>query len=793
LNTTTLSVDPYNFTAEIFRADGAPFLLKAYQITSGGFRVRIEPIRPESFVRFDAARDPNIINLSAIDARNRFTHEQKANESILKADNGESLRITYDPVTFELLKDGEVLLRANADRRLLFESNENITVKSEVFQGLVDKLRNGASAVALDFHFNGANIQLSGLSPRSLRFNLLDTYRQRLIRLFTIGAFGEYGVVPFIIGHAPSYSAAFFWINPSDSFVEISRTSESRKVWMLSEAGYIDFVLFSGQPNSLLEQYTTLTGKPMFAPLFALGYHQCKWGYVSQELVEEIIGKLQEHSIPFDTIWLDIDHLKGRAPFIFDRKTYPDPPRLFKLLKDRFLVRITDPHVPISSTAMYTEGDKNKLFVRKNGRTYVAECWPGRSSWPNFLDAKARTWWGSHFTLTKGMPANVHIWNDMNEPAVFGPTANDGTFPKDLIHTTTDGVEHEDREVHSLYGLLNAAGTYLGLLNRTGGVYRPFILTRSFFSGTQKFAWTWSGDNTAQWVDLRVSIASLVVSGLGGVPFTGTDVGGFFGNSTEELLVRWYQAGAWCYPFFREHCDINAAFREPYLLSGESLTIIRSVIRDRYRLLPLWYTAVRKANLTGEPVVKPLWFEFPSVAELHTLETEVLVANSILVVPIATPSPARVTVIKPPGRWYRFFNGTELTKDVNLSVPLSDIPVYIRGGKIVPIYSRYALSTKEILTTPITLHIALDENGHAEGDLYLDDGETHAFLTGQYLQKRFEFSNGALRSFTEGGTIPDKLAGIRLERLVIYDAVRTQRSVNQSLADDFVIEREREL
>jgi alpha-glucosidase (family GH31 glycosyl hydrolase) len=373
----------------------------------------------------------------------------------------------------------------------------------------------------------------------------------------------------------------------------------------------------------------------------------------------------------------------------------------------------------------------------------------------------------------------------MNEPAVFGPTSAEGTFPKNLIHKTSNGIEHEDREVHNLYGLLNAAATYFGLINRTAGKYRPFLLTRSFFSGVQKFAWTWSGDNSARWVDLRVSIASLIVSGLGGVPFTGTDVGGFFGNSTEELLIRWYQTGAWCYPFFREHADFNSAFREPYLFRKKD--IIRSVIQDRYKLLPFWYTAIRNANLTGEPVVQPLWMEFPNVSEFHTIESEVIVGNSILVVPIVTPKPLEVFVMKPPGKWYDFFNGRELVKSGNVSVSLSEIPVFIRGGKIVPMYTKTAMSTKEILATPITLLIALDERGKAFGNLYLDDGETNLFMEGEYLQKSFAFENGILTSKTFGKKVPEVIAQMRIDRVIVYGDRKIVWKANVKIADEFTI------
>jgi alpha 1,3-glucosidase len=220
-------------------------------------------------------------------------------------------------------------------------------------------------------------------------------------------------------------------------------------------------------------------------------------------------------------------------------------------------------------------------------------------------------------------------------------------------------------------------------------------------------------------------------------------------------------------------------------MTKNTFEIILSAIEDRYRMLPMWYTAVRKANLTGEPVVQPLWFEFGSIPQFHVLESEVLVGNSLLVVPVVSSSPAVVSVVKPPGKWYNFFNQSELSESMNYSVrSTKEIVVFIRGGKIVPAYSKSARSTKEILATPITLHIALDEENSAQGELYLDDGETHGFLEGKYLQNSFEFGGGVLKVKANGEGIPEQLLGMRIDRLVFYGGMVTEINVNLSLAKD---------
>jgi alpha-glucosidase (family GH31 glycosyl hydrolase) len=203
-------------------------------------------------------------------------------------------------------------------------------------------------------------------------------------------------------------------------------------------------------------------------------------------------------------------------------------------------------------------------------------------------------------------------------------------------------------------------------------------------------------------------------------------------------------------------------------------------------MLPLWYTAVRNANLTGEPVVQPLWFEFPDEEALHTVESEVLVGGALLVAPAIAPRPMAVLVVKPPGKWYSFVDGIELVADANLAVGLSEVPVYIRGGRIVPAYTKSAMTTQEILATPITLHIALDEKGTAVGSLYLDDGETHKFLEGEFLKKTFTFADGVLSSTTTG-KVPEQLAAMIIDQLVFYSKEKVARKVDVRLVEEFSV------
>ncbi|KAK3104246.1 glucosidase II, partial [Teratosphaeriaceae sp. CCFEE 6253] len=205
---------------------------------------------------------------------------------------------------------------------------------------------------------------------------------------------------------------------------------------------------------------------------------------------------------------------------------------------------------------------KDLAVHNKDDNIYEGWCWPGSSYWIDCFSPKARDWWKGLFRYDKfkGSAKNTFIWNDMNEPSVFnGPET---TMPKDNIHH--GGWEH--RDVHNINGLTLINATYDALLARDKDEdkhpVRPFVLTRSFFAGSQRMGAMWTGDNQAAWPHLEASIPMILSMGISGFPFAGADVGGFFGNPSKELLTRWYQAGAF-YPFFRGHAHIDTRRREP--------------------------------------------------------------------------------------------------------------------------------------------------------------------------------------------------------------------------------------
>ncbi|KAH0788482.1 glycosyl hydrolase [Histomonas meleagridis] len=731
-----------------------PLSLIVYQAEGSGIRIRVENDPSiENYKRFDLSKEELVIDQNAINTHSPMTYAKDGGEITLQFADNEQISITSQPLTITFSRNNEKIIIVNAEKHLVYEYGNSPVPQENHLLIYRDPIPHGASAVATDFTFLGESVHLSGLCERASPLNLSDTVDP--IRLFNTDAFKYkydnpihiYGSVPFVMSHNTQHTTGLFWMNSSDTYASIKTTEIGRNLHLISETGFLDFLLFSGSFSDIMRKFTRITGRPLMPPIFSLGYHQCKWGYKSQAEVEKVMSELDRVGIPYDAIWLDVDHLEGKAPFQVNRKTFPHIEETIDKLKqdERYLIRLCDPHFPVKGNhKQYTEAlQQNFLIKEPSGTPYTGACWPGKCSWPDFLNPLCRDWYSQQYHYSEdNQSPNVFIWNDMNEPSIFA--SDQGTFPKKLIHY--NGTE--TRDTHNIYGLLNTAATYKGLLERDENIrYRPFILTRSFYAGSQKYAFIWTGDNTGSWEHLSISLDMIMSCGLCGMPFVGADVGGFFNSSPGDLIARWYQVGSWCYTFFREHCVTNASYREPYLFNGEIFDAMKNAVIDRYRMLSYFYTESYKTHITGAPLIKPLWAIFPEVDQMHTLRNQVIVGDSILVAPVISKEAKTLTVTKPPGVWYSIWNGIVLNENNNnINVGMLDIPIYLRGGRIIPVYKEIGKSALLTMTKPLMLIIALDENLKAEGEMFLDDGKTFDYINKKCIYCKFTFDNGKLKS-----------------------------------------------
>ena len=496
----------------------------------GASRMRIQPVKEENFVRFDCAKEPTIVNQEELQKIGNAKMSVEK-EKIILVDVRDKKRIEIQKKPFLVTtydKDGKKRVSLNQEDNAVFETNRDKEKEPDLFKsynwgGHNDEFKNGPTSVAINIDFHLKDTKISGLPSHTLPVNLQQTANVNdPIRLFNTdineyeikSEMSMYGAIPFILGHSVEGADGIFWCNPSETWADIV-TNDIKRVRLMSEGGYIDVFLFTGTHKDVVDKFTTITGRPQLVPMFGLGFHQCRWGYLTAKEVAEVDEKLDSAVVPHDVLWLDLDYADDKKYFTFHPTNFKNPEKLLDKLNHnkRHLVVLIDPHLKVDNDySVYKEAlDKNLFIKEKDGvSSFVGNCWPGRSSWPDFLNPEARSWWESNYAYAKYKHSkpNLHIWNDMNEIAVFDSC--DLTAPRDLIHYGNI----EEREVHNIYGHLMVSSSFGGLVKRDQNQNsRPFILTRSFFAGSQKYALVWTGDNTANWDHLLSSIQMVLTYG----------------------------------------------------------------------------------------------------------------------------------------------------------------------------------------------------------------------------------------------------------------------------------------
>ncbi|KAJ3133689.1 hypothetical protein HK100_004149 [Physocladia obscura] len=657
----------------------------------------------------------------------------------------------------------------------------------ESFSGKQDSKPRGPTSIGFDIEFPGFS-HIYGLPQHASSYFLKPTRGENApysepYRLYNFDVFeyeldnpmALYGSVPFLLAHKKSNSVlggesvGLLWVNAAEMWVDVEKTVQGTSTHWMAEAGILDLLIFLGPtPKDVSNQMTHLTGRSALPQHFSIGYHQSRWNYIDEQDVHDVDVKFDEFDIPYDVLWLDIEHTDGKRYFTWDKVKFAHPKVMQDELavKGRKMVSIVDPHIKSDDGYLVSKkATELGLWVKnKDGNHFDGWCWPGTSHWIDYLNPEGRKFWAEQFKYSnyEGSTKNLYTWNDMNEPSVFnGPEI---TMQKDNLHF--GGYEH--REVHNIYGTLLHRSTAEGHLLRSDNTDRPFVLSRAFFIGTQRYGAIWTGDNTASWDHLAISIPMLLTIGVSGVTFCGADVGGFFGNPDNELLVRWYQIGS-LQPFFRAHAHIDAKRREPWL-AGEPYTgLMRESVRRRYRIMPYLYTLFWEANQNGVPVMRPLMYEFPGDEATYAAEDAFMVGDTLLVHPVVQPDVSTVQVYLPPSsNWYDYDTFAPVKSGHStVATPLEKVPIFIRGGTIIPRRDRIRRAVNLSLRDPYTFIIALDTQQKAHGQIYTDDGHSYEYTRGAYIHARFAYSNGVLSATTVRGNGRDAGLGSRVERIVL--------------------------
>ncbi|TVX89391.1 TIM-barrel domain-containing protein [Paenibacillus agilis] len=511
-----------------------------------------------------------------------------------------------------------------------------------------------------------------------------------------------------------------------------------------TRTGDMDMYVYAGPDlKEVIRQYTEMTGRMPLPPKWSLGYHQSRYSYMNREEVMNLARSFREKQIPCDVIHLDIHYMTGYRVFTFDEERYPDPAGMMAELKEMgfHIVPIVDPGVKRDAKyPAYMEGIDNNYFCKyAEGQLYIGKVWPEESAFPDFTEERVRDWWGEKQSFYTDLGIEG-IWNDMNEPAIFNETK---TMDTEIVHGN-DGNRKTHGEVHNLYGMNMSQATFEGLKKELKG-NRPFVLTRAGYSGIQRYAAVWTGDNRSFWEHMSMAMPMVLNLGMSGVPFSGPDIGGFAHHTSGELLTRWTQMGVF-FPFARNHSAIDMVRQEPWSFGDKYENIQREYISLRYRWMPYLYHWFHEASQTGLPIMRPLVLEYPNDPETFNLCDQFLVGDSVLVAPIYRPSTEWRSVYLPAGEWYDEWTRERLEGGchIHAHAPIETMPLYVRAGSVRMEESLRQYAGEAIEDASVTACVYLKgEAGNYNLNWYEDDGLTYKYEEGAYNIVSTEVEQGA--------------------------------------------------
>jgi alpha-D-xyloside xylohydrolase len=559
------------------------------------------------------------------------------------------------------------------------------------------------------------------------------------------------------------------WDNPAVTTVSsdpVGGASTGPRVlrWSSEYGKAIDYYFCYGDGTiaTAMAAYRRLTGAAPMMPRWEFGFWQSKERYASQEELLGVATRLRDLKVPVDGIIQDWQYWPAGnntwGSHLFDPRRYPDPSAMFHQLHDLHY------HTLISVWAKFDLGSKNSDQLNAAGgmfpevTTYAFP--PGKGQWYDpFSTAGREIYWKQiHDELfSKGVDG---WWLDAPEPEIGGMGFR--------TYTTPLGPGYE---VYNAYPLMHSSGIYAGQRAATDKK-RVVILTRSAYAGQQRnSAITWSGDIQATWQVLQKQIPAGLNFSLSGIPYWNTDTGGFFGNRSagngdpanpqyEELFTRWFQFSSFC-PMFRVHGSygLNPG-KEFWRFDEATQEILRTYLNLRYRLLPYTYSTAWQVTSNGSTFMQPLVMNFPKDPKVLNIGNQYFFGPSIMVTPVTMAGATEQAVYLPAAGapWYNFWTGetSPAGERVNASAPVKTLPLFVRGGSILPM-GPFLQYSNEKPADPIELRIYRGADGHFT--LYQDEGDSYGYEKGQYetIPIRWHDSSRTLEIGARTGSFPGML------------------------------------
>lgn len=634
--------------------------------------------------------------------------------------------------------------------------------------GIMDR----ASMFSFTYH---KEYQFYGMGEKT--FGTLELTHKRS-RFWNVDALGDFPMaqwdnqaldpyyvsVPYLIVRVGEEYIGLLYDNPYATFMDCGSDAsfygdqdENRRIVIGSEDGLPSlWVIYGPSLAELTCKLQKLVGTHQLPPLWALGYHQCQWGYKGEADLVRLDAKLTEHSIPNDGLWLDIDYMTGFRVFTYAQDHFPKgvAAAVKKVAKhNRKVVPIIDPGVKLDPDyEVYQSGMKKDIFCKNpQGKEYVGFVWPGLTVFPDFSLTETRKWWKGYAESFR--KEGFHgAWLDMNDPSTgaIDPMAmlfNRGSLPH---------AAHRNQ-----YALGMQWATHEGF-QAAEPDERVFLLSRSGFTGTSRFSAIWTGDNVSSRWYLRNAITCTVGLAISGIPFNGPDVGGFFGNTNEPLMEDWVKMG-FLFPFFRIHSPGNFRHQEPWTFSKKALQTIRHHIRLRYKLIPYLYNQFVAHDRDGHPMIRPVLYHY---SEKKASDDQFLIGDAILQAPHLEEGQGRVAVL--PGRapWFCASSGQWLAPGKHtLSRETTPNPVYFRNGALIPcLPGERTDNAKDLSKVEVHVFIA---KGSASATYVADDGQSLDYRKGKQSEVSLHAQVKGQSLYLSHETVQNGYGAVEME-FVVY-------------------------
>ena len=592
----------------------------------------------------------------------------------------------------------------------------------------------------------------------------------------------------------------FVFLNSNAQDVQIHRNTLEQKTILSHKTigGIIDYyIIVDNSPENVIKDIHYLIGKPILPPYWALGVHQCRWGFKNTFDFENVYNNYIERKIPIDSMWIDIDAMENYKIFTLNKQHFKNLPKVVDNIHKNQAKFIPIIDIAFSSydddMTIYNKiGDENNLFIKSGytNKNLFGKVWPKKAVFPDFFNPNIKKIWDYGLDNYLKIIDYDGIWLDMNEPALTGGAAGEifeneddrekyrkeiekniqlSYIPGYIDNTNTliagslslNAITYNNERLYNnkpLLSVYQCKQTY-NYLKRKLPHKRPFILTRANSLGTGNYAFHWLGDNFSKNDYIKYSISGIFNYNIFGIPLTGADICGFNNNADDKLCARWYNVGAF-YPFSRNHNSRSAKDQYPWTFGQNIENIIKKDIMVRYSLIRYFYSQLFLVSLNEKGAFfKPVMFEYPLDKNSYDdIESKIMLGEALLLCAFFENHEKNKTFIFPNSNFNMYPSGYTVLNYTNesnysnklrksLSGKLNELHLFMRGGYIIPMqdtFDNYVMNTYYLRQQKINLIINPDHEGYSKGTIFFDNDEIDTIELEKYIRVNLEFKNKIL-------------------------------------------------